>query len=78
MAGDFIRMEGKIVKAVGNGRFMVALEGDEEKQIICTLNGKINHRTIKTIEGDLVDVDISPYDLTKGRIVYIRKKNARK
>ena len=57
---------------------MVALEGDEEKQIICTLNGKINHRTIKTIEGDLVDVDISPYDLTKGRIVYIRKKNARK
>lgn len=61
-----IKIDGVITESLGNGFFKVELENGIE--IVCHLSGKMRKFFIKVITGDKVGVEMSPYDLTKGRI----------
>lgn len=65
---DAIELEGRVVEALPNAMFNVELENG--KTIRCTISGKIRMNYIRILPGDKVVVDISPYDLTRGRITY--------
>ncbi len=71
MAKDVIEMEGKVIETLPNAAFRVELENGH---ILNThISGKIRKHYIRILNGDQVIVEISPYDLTKGRIVYRNK-----
>jgi len=65
---DVIRVDGTIKEALPNTRFIVELENGHE--ILAHVSGKMRMHFIKIFRGDKVTVEMSPYDLTKGRIVY--------
>jgi len=62
-----ISVEGKISEVLGGGMFRVLLEMGQE--ILCHPSGKMRMHNINILNGDDVTVEMSPYDLTKGRIV---------
>lgn len=62
-----IRISGKIMESLPNAMFKVELENGEE--VLCTVSGKMRKFNIRAIVGDQVDIELSPYDLTRGRIV---------
>ena len=64
-----MRMEGVVLEALGNARFKVKLE-NSEYEIIAYIGGKLRQHDIKVIPGDRVTLEVSPYDLTRGRIMY--------
>lgn len=63
-----IQVDGEILESLPNAMFRVKLENDHE--IIAHISGKMRMHYIRILPGDRVTVDISPYDLTKGRITY--------
>lgn len=63
-----IQVEGTVVDSLPNAMFKVRLENDHE--IVAHISGKMRMHYIRILPGDKVTVDISPYDLTKGRITY--------
>lgn len=63
-----IQVEGEVIDALPNAMFKVRLENDHE--IVAHISGKMRMHYIRILPGDRVTVDISPYDLTKGRITY--------
>jgi translation initiation factor IF-1 len=63
-----LTMDGKVVEALPNTTFRVKLENDY--QVLAYLSGKMRKYYIRVLLGDRVRVELSPYDLTKGRIVY--------
>jgi len=63
-----IQMTGEVIEALPNAMFRVRLEN--EHQIVCHVSGKIRMNYIRILPGDKVAVEMSPYDLTKGRITY--------
>ena len=63
-----IKTEGRIVQAMGYENFRVKLDNGIE--ILATPSGKVRLRHIKLMVGDKVKIEISPYDLTRGRIIY--------
>jgi translation initiation factor IF-1 len=65
---DAIRVDGTIKEALPNTRFIVELENGHE--ILAHVSGKMRMHFIKIFRGDKVTVEMSPYDLSKGRIVY--------
>lgn len=65
---DAIELEGKVVEPLPNAMFNVELENGHT--ILCTISGKIRMNYIRILPGDKVDVEISPYDLQRGRITY--------
>lgn len=65
-------MEGTIVKALPGTQFQVELDNGHE--ILAYLAGKMRKYYIRVLLGDRVTVELSPYDLTRGRIVYRHKK----
>lgn len=65
---DHIEMQGTIEEALPNAMFRVRLENGHT--IIAYVSGKMRMHFIKILPGDKVLVEISPYDLTKGRIIY--------
>jgi translation initiation factor IF-1 len=65
---DFIEMEGVITEALPSALFRVKLETSQI--ILCHVSGKIRKNFIRILPGDKVKVEMSPYDLTKGRITY--------
>jgi translation initiation factor IF-1 len=65
---DVLKFEGVIIKQLPNSMFKVKL--DNGKEVLALPSGKIRINSIKMMEGDRVVVEFSPYDLTKGRIVY--------
>ena len=67
-----IEQDGVIVESLSNAMFRVELENGV--QIIAHISGKMRMHYIKILPGDRVRVDMSPYDLTKGRITF-RYKN---
>ena len=67
-----IEKDGTIIEALSNAMFKVKLENGHE--IIAHISGKMRMHYIKILPGDRVRVDMSPYDLTKGRISF-RYKN---
>ncbi|PAK86741.1 translation initiation factor IF-1 [Lentilactobacillus parakefiri] len=69
MAKDnVIEVEGKVVETLPNAMFRVELENGHE--ILAHVSGKIRMHYIRILSGDKVTVEMSPYDLTKGRITY--------
>lgn len=64
---NVINMEGEVLEALSNSMFRVELEN--ELEILCHISGKIRINNIRIMPGDKVKVEMSPYDLTKGRIV---------
>ncbi len=66
-----IEMEGKIVEALPNTEFLVEL--DNGHKIKAHVSGKIRMYYIRILPGDKVTVELSPYDLTRGRITYRHK-----
>jgi len=60
--------EGVVTEALPNTMFRVKLE--KEKEILCTLSGKMRMYRVKVMPGDRVRVELTPYDEKKGRIVY--------
>lgn len=66
-----IEVQGEVVEALPNAMFRVELESGD--QITCHISGKIRQHRIRILPGDKVDVEMSPYDLSKGRIVYRHK-----
>ena len=72
---DAIELEGKVVEPLPNAMFNVELENG--KTILCTISGKIRMNYIRILPGDRVVVEISPYDLNKGRITYRHKTGYR-
>jgi translation initiation factor IF-1 len=69
---DIIELEGQVTDAKPNAMFQVKMENGLE--LLCHISGKIRKNNIRILPGDVVRVEISPYDLTKGRIVYRGKK----
>jgi len=63
-----IEVEGVVTEALANTRFRVQVEGGHE--VIAHLAGRLRKNFIRIVPGDRVRVELSPYDLTKGRIVY--------
>ncbi len=68
---DVIELEGVIIDALPNAMFKVKLENDH--QIIAHISGKLRMNFIRILPGDKVTVELSPYDLTKGRITWRKK-----
>jgi len=68
MKQESISQEGVVIKELGNSLFTVRLDMAGEPEIICTISGKIRKNFIKILAGDRVKVEMSPYDLTRGRI----------
>lgn len=67
-AKDFIEMQGEVLELMPAASFRVALENGHE--ILAHLSGKMRMNRIRLLPGDKVKLQISPYDLTKGRITY--------
>ena len=68
---DAIQLEGKVLEPLPNAMFNVELENGHT--ILCTISGKIRMNYIRILPGDKVTVEMSPYDLTKGRITWRSK-----
>ncbi len=66
-----IEVEGKILEALPNAMFRVEMEGGHK--ILAHISGKMRMNYIKILPGDKVRVELSPYDLTRGRITYREK-----
>ncbi|RME43796.1 MAG: translation initiation factor IF-1 [Chloroflexi bacterium] len=63
-----IEVEGTVVEALPNAQFKVELENGH--QVLAHLSGKMRKYYIRVLLGDRVKVELTPYDLTRGRIVY--------
>jgi len=68
---DQIEMEGKVLEALPNAMFRVEL--DNKHVLLAHISGKMRMNYIRILPGDKVTVEISPYDLTRGRIIYRNK-----
>jgi translation initiation factor IF-1 len=68
---DAIKVEGKVLETLPNAMFKVELEN--KHQILAHISGKMRMHFIKILPGDKVTVELSPYDLTRGRITYRSK-----
>lgn len=65
---DVIVVDGKVVEALPNAMFRVQLENGHI--VLCHISGKMRMHYIKILPGDKISVEMSPYDLSKGRIIY--------
>jgi translation initiation factor IF-1 len=63
-----IEFDGEVLEALSNGKYRVAVEGGHET--IGYTAGKMRRYRIRILPGDKIKIELSPYDLTRGRIVY--------
>jgi translation initiation factor IF-1 len=68
VANDAIEVEGTVIEVLPNTNFRVELENGHT--ILAYLSGKMRKFYIRVLEGDRVKVEMSPYDLTRGRVTY--------
>ena len=68
MAGDAIQMMGTVTEVLPNTTFRVKLENGHE--VLAYVSGKMRKNYIRITQGDRVDVELSPYDLERGRITF--------
>ena len=68
---DMIELEGTVVEAMTNAMFKVEIQGGH--QILAHISGKLRMNFIRILPGDKVTVEMSPYDLSKGRITWRSK-----
>jgi translation initiation factor IF-1 len=64
---DVIKMEGVIAEVLPNTMYRVQMEGFE-RLVLANLSGRMRQNNIKVLAGDTVELEFSPYDLTRGRI----------
>ena len=69
---DVLELEGGVLESLPNANFRVQLD-DTEQVILAHVSGKIRKNYIKILVGDKVTCEISPYDLTKGRITFRKR-----
>ncbi len=65
---DVIEIEGTVVEKLPNAMFRVKLENEHE--VLAHISGKLRMNFIRILPGDKVTIEMSPYDLTKGRIIW--------
>ncbi|SNX54394.1 translation initiation factor IF-1 [Thermoanaerobacterium sp. RBIITD] len=65
---DVIEVEGKVLEALPNAMFQVEL--DNGHKVLAHISGKLRMNFIRILPGDRVTLELSPYDLTRGRIVW--------
>ncbi len=75
---QIIEAEGEVTQALPNTMFRVQINSDSpkevaDKEVLCTLKGKMRMYRIRVMPGDKVKVEFSPYDLNRGRITYRSK-----
>eukprot|EP00594_Rhizosolenia_setigera_P007341 CAMPEP_0178945642 /NCGR_PEP_ID=MMETSP0789-20121207/3846_1 /TAXON_ID=3005 /ORGANISM="Rhizosolenia setigera, Strain CCMP 1694" /LENGTH=155 /DNA_ID=CAMNT_0020625551 /DNA_START=79 /DNA_END=546 /DNA_ORIENTATION=+ len=72
---DVIELEGTVVESLPNAMFRVALDGapEEAEPVLATISGKIRKNFVKILVGDSVTVELSPYDLQRGRITFRKR-----
>lgn len=68
---ESIRMSGIVYEILPNAMFRITLNNNHK--IIATLSGKMRQHNIQILLGDKVDVEMSPYDMSRGRVVYRNK-----
>jgi translation initiation factor IF-1 len=68
---DIIKMAGTVEEVLPNAMFRIQLENGHK--IIATIAGRLRQNNIRILLGDGVDVEMSPYDLNRGRVVYRNK-----
>jgi translation initiation factor IF-1 len=68
---EAIKVEGKVLETLPNAMFKVELEN--KHQVLAHISGKMRMHFIKILPGDKVTVELSPYDLSRGRITYRSK-----
>lgn len=68
---DVIEVEGTVIEALPNTMFKVELENGHE--ILAHISGKLRMNFIRILQGDKVTIELSPYDLTRGRITWRKK-----
>ena len=64
-----MKMSGVVLEALGNAMFRVKIDNSEHL-VTAYIGGRLRQNEIKIIEGDKVTLEVSPYDLSKGRIMY--------
>lgn len=72
---EAIEVEGTILEPLPNAMFRVELENGHK--VLAHISGKMRMHFIKILPGDMVTVELSPYDLTRGRITFRSKNNKR-
>ncbi len=72
MKEELIEMSGVVVDKQPNAYFKVKIN-DTEHMVLATISGRMRRNRIRILMGDRVDIELSPYDLTKGRITYRHK-----
>jgi len=72
---DAIQMEAVVVKALPNAMFLVEAElvGGGKHEVLAHVSGRMRKNFIRILPGDRVTVELSPYDLKRGRIIYRQK-----
>ncbi|MDR3271527.1 MAG: translation initiation factor IF-1 [Peptococcaceae bacterium] len=65
---DVIEVEGKVLEPLPNAMFLVELSNGHK--VLAHVSGKMRMNFIRILAGDRVNVELSPYDLTRGRIIY--------
>ncbi len=71
---EAIEVEGVVIKALPNAMFLVEHEyGEGKHEVLCTIAGKMRKYYIRILPGDEVTVQLSPYDLNRGRITYRKR-----
>ncbi len=68
---DMIEMEGTVIEPLPNAMFRVEL--DNGHKVLCHISGKMRMHFIRILPGDRVTVELSPYDLSRGRITYRKR-----
>jgi translation initiation factor IF-1 len=66
---ELIELTGKVSEVLPNSTFRVKPDG-MDSVVLCYMGGRLKQNKIKVILGDAVKIEMSPYDLTKGRIIY--------
>lgn len=64
-----IELYGEVVEALANMMFRVSIPSATDHEVLCTVSGKMRTNRIRTLVGDKVKLEVSPYDLKKGRII---------
>jgi translation initiation factor IF-1 len=78
MAGDAIELEGVVREQSRGGYYLVDVQaGALRREVLARLSGRLTTRHIRVLPGDVVTVEVSPYDLTRGRITFRGRKQER-
>ena len=67
---EAIQLEGTVVECLPNALFRIKIDSVKEMEVMATISGKMRRNNIRVLLGDKVSVEVSPYDVTRGRITY--------